>query len=103
MFGGCWCRLLGDCLCFTWVHTYMALPNNVTKIFNQVFFKFALLIFNKQFILTQIVKYLVKMHSMLHLAYAVDQQVIKINGYDFIQYIMETQIYEVLKSSRHIS
>ena len=46
----------------------------------------------------KMVKHLVKMHLMLYLAPTVDQQIIKIDGHEFIQHIMEAQIHEVLKS-----
>ena len=34
MFGAYWCKPLCDCQYFTWVHTHMAVPDNVTKVFN---------------------------------------------------------------------
>ena len=49
------------------------------------------------------VKPLVKMHLMLCLALTVDQQVIQINGYEFVQHIIKARIHEVLKSCGHIS
>ena len=42
------------------------------------------------------------MHLMIHLAPTVDQHVIEKNGNEFIQYIMEAQIHEVVKSGEHI-
>ena len=51
----------------------MALSNNVTKVFDQVFSKFALIIFNKHCLLVQIVKHLAKMHLMLCLTPNLDQ------------------------------
>ena len=40
MFGAFWYWPLGDCLYFIWVHVYMALPDNVTKVFDQAFLEF---------------------------------------------------------------
>ena len=45
----------------------------------------------------QVVKYLAKMHLMVCLAATVDQQVIKLNGHEFVQHIVEAQIHKVLK------
>ena len=69
----------------------------MTRVFDQVFSEFTLLIFNEQCFLTKMVKYSEKMHLMLCLAPTVDQQVIVINGHEFIQHIMEARIHEVLK------
>ena len=50
----------------------------------------------------QIVEHSAKMQLMLCLTPIVDQQVIKRNGYEFIQYIIEARIHEALKSGRRI-
>ena len=62
----------------------MALPDNVTKVFNRVFSKFVHLTCNEQRLLAQTVKHLMKMHLMVRLAPTVDQQVIKINSHEFV-------------------
>ena len=87
---------------FTWVYMYMALPNNMTKVFDLVFSKFALLIFKKQCLLVQKVKNLMKMHLTLRFTPTVDQQVIKINGYECTQHIMKAWIHKALKRGGHI-
>ena len=74
----------------------------MTKVFNWVFSKFALLTFNKKCLFMQIVEHSAKMQLMLCLTPIVDQQVIKRNGHEFIQYIIEARIHEALKSGRRI-
>ena len=78
---------------------YMALPDNVTKVFNSAFFEYALVTFNEQCHLPQMVKHLPK---MLQLAPTVYQEVIEINCNELIQHIMEAKIHEELKSGECI-
>ena len=68
---------------------HIALPDNVTKVFDGVFLKFALLALNKQYLLMQPVKLSEKVLLMLCFTLTLDQQVIEINAHKVIQYIME--------------